>query len=76
METITLSAPACWASYLINGDASGLEPQDKIACDQWIQTEDIGLPLDCSEEEYFAWGHDAFHFMPVGATCLDYTFAL
>ncbi len=76
METMTLSAPAYWASYLINGDSSGLEPSDKTACDAWIESEGLGLPVDCDCDEFFAWRHDAFRFMPLGATCLDYTFII
>ncbi len=36
IKVMTTLAPACWASYLINGDASGLDAVEKEACDKWI----------------------------------------
>jgi hypothetical protein len=33
METIEVVLPAIWASYLINGDCSGLEQEDIDLCD-------------------------------------------
>ena len=31
-ETFSYTAPSCWASYLINGDASGLEDDKQAQC--------------------------------------------
>lgn len=70
----TLTAPAVWASYLINNDASGIQPEDVTACDAWLEAEGLGWPIDCGEDDFFAWRHDAFKFMPLGATCCEYIF--
>lgn len=32
----TCEAPASWASYLVNGDASGLEDDEQAAADAWL----------------------------------------
>jgi hypothetical protein len=39
--------PAYWASYLINGDASGLEPEEKKACDDYLTKRELPGPVDC-----------------------------
>lgn len=31
-----IEAPEYWASYLVNGDASGMDASDKAECDKWI----------------------------------------
>ena len=36
IETITGTAPACWASYLVNGDASGIDEDDIKQADQFV----------------------------------------
>jgi hypothetical protein len=36
MKPETFTAPACWACYLINSDASGLGAAEKSACDRWL----------------------------------------
>lgn len=44
--------PAYWASYLINGDDSGLDAAEKAVCDGWLS--DSGLSrhrfMDCGEQ--------------------------
>lgn len=52
IETITGTGLACWASYLINGDASGIDDSDVRAADafaKWLG----GRIIDCSEESDF-----------------------
>ena len=68
-----LIAPSCWASYLINGDASGIDAEDVAACDAWVAREGLGLPVDC-EDAGFCWRHDASNEMPLGADCQEYVF--
>ena len=56
--------PASWASYLCNGDASGLEDGEQEAIDQWYTSEDtrcqgIGDCTDVSEDTEFSWHNDA-----------------
>ncbi len=62
-----IKGAAYWASYIINGDASSLEPAEKALCDAWLQREleegeDI---VDCAEESHFSW-HYGLH---TGADC-------
>ena len=35
IEVDTITGPNYWASYLVNGDASGLTAEEKAACDAW-----------------------------------------
>lgn len=61
MKTITnYDLPAYWASYLVNGDASGLEPGEQEQIDAWSARQgDIGSCVDVSEDSWFAWSNDA-----------------
>lgn len=74
-SVLTITAPSHWASYLINGDDSGLEPADIAACDAWIAREGVGLPVSC-EDAGFRWRHDAYVESPFGADCQDYVFLI
>lgn len=60
--TRTIKGAACWASYIINGDASGLEPREKAVCDAWLKHElcDGEEIVDCADESHFSW-HYALH---------------
>ena len=40
-EIIRYNLPAYWASYLINGDGSGLYKADKVAADKFVENESI-----------------------------------
>jgi hypothetical protein len=43
---------AHWASYIINGDASGLEEEEVEAADNWLNNNNWG-PIDTGEEFEF-----------------------
>jgi hypothetical protein len=87
-ETETYTAPACWASYLINGDASGLDyyntPDDPAgdreiaAADAFIESVGLGSPVSCSEESEFRWHPDycarSADGRKLGGDCLTYSF--
>jgi hypothetical protein len=75
MQTLELTAPSAWASYLINGDASGISEEDQRAADQWLASIGHGGPVGC-EDYGFCRVHDAFGFMPFGADCQTYTFLI
>ena len=51
--------PASWASYLINGDASGLETGEQERIDAFLTSENLGLPVDCESEASFCHSCDA-----------------
>jgi hypothetical protein len=57
----TAIGAACWASYLINGDASGLSDEERALADEWYVRE-VGpnaAIVDCGEP-YFTWHYDLF----------------
>lgn len=66
-EGESFTAPACWAPYLINGDASGLEDEDLEECNRvtvglghcvdaidvgFLSHPDYGLAGDCCEYRF------------------------
>lgn len=53
-----LTLPAYYASYLINGDASGLTDAKQIAIDKFILESDVGGCVGCSDDSWFAWSND------------------
>ncbi len=68
----TYTAPSAWASYLINGDFSGLDEADLEAARafvQWVGSD----PVSC-EDAGFRNTHDAWQFCPLSADCQTYTF--
>lgn len=73
MNVFTATAPDAWASYLMNGDASGIDDTDKAQADAWIEREGLGLPVSC-DDAGFMWRHDAFTECPLGAECQEYLF--
>lgn len=62
---------AIWASYLINGDSSGIEESDIHDADQFARYVG-GYIFDCSEESFFARPE-----YPAGALpgdCVEFSF--
>jgi hypothetical protein len=72
---IRLTAPSHWAPYLINADASGLEPEDIDLIDHWIWTQTLGAPID-AEPIGYQWHHDAYNLLSQGAECSDFVFRI
>lgn len=72
MNTTTLRAPSHWAPYLINGDATGLDDEDVLACDRWVASLGIAHYHFLSCEDYgFTRYHDAREFA-MACDCQDY----
>jgi hypothetical protein len=72
LQIVTATAPSAWASYLINGDSSGIDAEDVAAADRFV-AEILGAwPVDC-EDAGFRWNHDASGIMPLGADCQLYS---
>jgi len=70
MQIVTATGLSAWASYLINGDDSGITPDDKHAADafaKWMGA----TPCNC-EDAGFMWTPDSFQFMEVGGDCQRY----
>ena len=58
-EIVDYLLPAPWASYLINGDASGLEAGERERIDAFLAAENLGSPVDCEQEASFSHFCDA-----------------
>lgn len=71
MKTTNYTLPEYWASYLINGDASGMEDNEQSEIDEFLKNENLGFCLSCSDESEFKWRNDANN---LGGNCLDYVF--
>jgi hypothetical protein len=59
MTTETYTLPIYWASYLINGDASGLEDNEQEEIDAWMESEEPGDCVDVGEDYWFSSHNDA-----------------
>lgn len=70
IRVVTYTLPAYWASYLINGDPSGLEDGEQAQIDRWMRVEQPGYPVDCGEA-YFAHSNDATR---LGGDVAEFTF--
>jgi hypothetical protein len=76
LESHTLTAPASWACYLINGDASGFDyyntpddnagDRDKAQCDAWADAlaADNARVVSCDGEAEFSRYCDAMRVVP------------
>ena len=47
-----ITAPAHWASALINNDRSGLDHRERLDISQWLRDNDNPRIASCSEESY------------------------
>ena len=75
--TVTGTAPAAWACYLVNGDGCELDPDEADLAEafaDWLVGGHwkAGAIVSCSAESFFAWQHDATRFGVGGADCLEY----
>ena len=71
IEVLAYQLPAYWASYLINGDASGLEDGEQAQIDAFLKRESVPYPIyfvDCGES-YFSHSNDATN---LGGDVCDY----
>jgi len=66
--------PAYWASYLINGDESGIESEDMFYCDEFLAKHNLPSPVSCSEESWFAYHNDSNNRL--AGDVLEYTFLI
>ena len=73
LETITRTLPAHWASYLINGDASGLTDDEELIIDAYMHSESLPAPVQC-EPTGFCWRHDASGYGVLACECEIFTF--
>jgi hypothetical protein len=65
---------ACWASYLINGDASGLTDEERKQADAWCERE-LGPSdaiVDCGEA-WFTWSYRLYTGAWLGHSDIKHT---
>lgn len=72
IEKLTYILPSCFAPALVNSDHSGLAEEDEQELAKWLEEEQPGICVGCSEHEYFKWGHDMNPSQ--GATVLEFYF--
>lgn len=70
--TFEATAPAAWASYLVNGDGSCLGPNDKRQADDFVRRQG-GSVVSCKDAGYLSH-HDARREFPLAAECMKYHF--
>lgn len=68
MQTQTHVLPAYWASALINNDESGMNDQEIIDMNNWLELNKPGACAEVSEEPFFG------RFAGIGCDLLEYTF--
>lgn len=81
IEVAEIIGPSCWASYLINGDASGIDQADIDACDAWHEAQ---APFYCvdtkrskdgeGEESWFTWSYSLYGGTTQGGDVVTYIF--
>ena len=68
IDTYTDIGFAHWASYLFNGDSSGMEDSDIQDCDDWLSCHNYG-PTDVKEI-----GFHSSVYAGLGGDAAEYTF--
>lgn len=51
LKVFTATAPAYWASYLINGDESGLDAREIALADRWLARHAPAYVVDAARDE-------------------------
>ena len=62
MQEIKQELPIYWASYLMNGDSSGLENQEEKLIDETLKQLGLTNCVDVLEDINFKWG---ISYLPV-----------
>lgn len=74
-----VTAPSAWASYLINGDATGIDDREQEEADAMVAHIGLGSPTDCddagfvSNPDYGAYGGDCQTYTFYDGTVFDET---
>ena len=71
IETTTFTLPSHWASYLINGDASGLDDNEITEIDEFLAANPGWSCIGCEEFGFFSNTNDAG---TLAGDCLKYDF--
>ena len=70
VNLVEFKAPAAWASYLINGDASGITEDERKRADEYTRGLDV---IDCEDEAHFTWSFDLYGGECAGGEVLRYS---
>lgn len=73
LSPVTYTLPAYWASYLINGDSSGIPNIEQAEADKFLADNFLPAPVSCSEESWFQGRNDATQ---LAGDVLEYTFLI
>lgn len=75
MNPHTITLPTFWASYLINGDASGLSESERLAIEDYLGREEIprGAFVDVGEAR-FTWHYQLYGGSCAGGEVSEYTY--
>ncbi len=71
----TVTGPAHWACYFINGDASRLDDADIARADAWVERNGCPVSIADDDEGRFTWSYDlyaGYPDAPRGGTVVDY----
>jgi hypothetical protein len=63
-------APSAWASYLVNGDSSGIDDTEIAQANAFAAW--LGAPIVDCQYYGFKWTHDAVQFGAASADCHTY----
>lgn len=73
IDVATLTAPAAWASALVNGDFSGLSDEEERACRAWIEQQAPYRVVSTVEDsERFTWHFRLHGGNAEGGDVVDY----
>lgn len=73
MRLITFTAPAYFASYFVNGDATSLTPDEVRRADAILEVEGVADVLSMVEDsERFTWSGRSYHSPVSGVTVADF----
>ncbi len=73
MKSKLFTLPACWASYLINNDSSGLRTSEIIKIRKFLNDNKLDAPISCSDSGFFSKTNNANN---TAGDCLVYTFLI
>lgn len=79
IEVTEVTAPAYWASYLVNGDSSGIDENEKALCDAWKAQQKPWYVVDIARDEdgeaqesRFTWSYALYGGDCSGGDVVDY----
>lgn len=73
LKVETITGVAYWASYLVNGDATGMEDSEIALCDKWCDSIAPYYVISVEDDsERFTWSGHLYGSDCAGVTVCDY----